>query len=219
MDLPKGFHQEVIEAKENNTVDFTEASIQKSVSTSPLKPGGSNFKTHTLVESSTSQLRYRPSVGGTLFGFTFFAIGFGFIIYNMSFDNGLIHNPSLSNLFGLAFGLIFAFIGGYILYNLYQPRVFDKQSGYYYKGYNFKPNERELKHQFKLNSIIAVQIIGETISNSDGSYGSYELNLVLEDSTRRNVVDHGSLKAIIDDAYVVSAFLNVPIWHAETPKS
>lgn len=219
MELPKGFHREVIEAKENNAVDFTEHSIDQRVSTSPLKPGGSNFKTHALVESSSSQLRYRPSVGGALFGFLFFGIGLGFVIFNLIFEDGLMYNPSLFNLFGLAFGLIFAFAGGYILYHLYKPRVFDKQSGYYYKGYNFKPNERELEHQFKLNTIVAVQIIGETIRDSDGSYGSYELNLVLEDSSRRNVVDHGSLKAIIDDAHIVSAFLNVPIWHAETSKS
>ncbi len=219
MELPKGFHREVIEAKENNAFDFTEHSINQRVSTSPLKPGGSNFKTHALVESSSSQLRYRPSVGGALFGFLFFGIGLGFVIFNLIFEDGLMDNPSLFNLFGLAFGLIFAFAGGYILYHLYKPRVFDKQSGYYYKGYNFKPNERELEHQFKLNTIAAVQIIGETIRDSDGSYGSYELNLVLEDGTRRNVVDHGSLKTIIDDAHIVSEFLNVPIWHAESNKT
>ena len=43
--------------------------------------------------------------------------------------------------------------------------------------------------------------------------------LVLEDGTRRNVVDHGSLKTIIDDAHIVSEFLNVPIWHAESNKT
>lgn len=137
----------------------------------------------------------------------------------MSFADGLMYNPSLFNLSSLAFGLIFSLIGGYMLYHLFKPRVFDKQSGYYYKGYNFKPNERELEHQFKLNTIVAVQIIGETIRDSDGSYGSYELNLVLEDASRRNVVDHGNLKTIIDDAHIISAFLNVPIWHAETSKS
>ncbi len=219
MELPKGFHREVIEAKENNTVDFTETSIKNNVEITPLKPGGSNFKTHALVKSSSSQLRYRPSVGGALFGFLFFGVGLGFVIFNLIFEDGLMYNPSLFNLFGLAFGLIFALAGGYILYHLYKPRVFDKQSGYYYKGYNFKPNERELEHQFKLNTIAAVQIIGETIRDSDGSYGSYELNLVLEDGTRRNVVDHGSLKTIIDDAHIVSEFLNVPIWHAESNKT
>ena len=219
MNQSNGFHQKNIDNSDINSVDFTDISLKHKVEITPLKPGGSNFKTHTLVESSSSQLSYRPSVGGALFGFLFFGIGLGFVIFNMSSADGLMNNPSLFNLFGLAFGLIFAFVGGYILYHLYKPRVFDKQSGYYYKGYNFKPNERELEHQFKLNTIVAVQIIGETIRDSDGSYGSYELNLVLEDSSRRNVVDHGSLKAIIDDAHIISTFLNVPIWHAETPKS
>lgn len=49
MELPKGFHKEVIEAKENDAIDFTEPSIHQRVSTSPLKPGGSNLKhTHLL---------------------------------------------------------------------------------------------------------------------------------------------------------------------------
>lgn len=219
MELPKEFHKEATESKENNTIDFTDNSIKNNVEITPLKPGGSNFKTHAIVESSSSQLRYRPSVGGALFGFLFSGVGLGFVIYNISFADGLMDSPSLFNLFSLVFGLIFSLIGGYILYHLFKPRVFDKQSGYYYKGYNFKPNERELEHQFKLNTIVAVQIIGETIRDSDGSYGSYELNLVLQDGTRRNVVDHGSLKAIIDDAHIVSAFLNVPIWHAESNKT
>lgn len=216
MELPKGFHREVIEAKENNAVDFTEHYINQRVSTSPLKPGGSNFKTHALVKSSSSQLRYRPSVGGGIFGFLFFGIGLGFVIFNIGFNKWLIQEPSLFNFFGLAFGLVFALAGGYMLYTLYKPRVFDKQSGYYYKGYNFKPNKRKLKHQFRLSTIIAIQIIGESIRSKNGSYGSFELNLVLNDATRRNVVDHGSLKAIIDDAHVISSFLNIPIWHAES---
>lgn len=216
MDLPKGFHREVIEAKENDPVDFTEPSIKKRVDISPLKPGGSNFKTHALIEQSSSKLYYRPSLGGAAFGFTFFAIGLGFTIFNLSFDKGLMQDPSLFNFFGLAFGLLFAFVGGFMLYYLYKPRVFDKQSGYYYKGYNFRPNEKQLKHQFRLHEIIAVQIIGETIRGKDGSYGSFELNLVLNDGTRQNVVDHGNLKSIIDDAHCLSEFLNVPIWHAQS---
>jgi hypothetical protein len=216
MDLPKGFHREVIEAKENDPVDFTEPSIKKRVDISPLKPGGSNFKTHALIEQSSSKLYYRPSLGGAVFGFTFFAIGLGFTIFNISFEKGLMQDLSLFNFFGLGFGLLFAFVGGFMLYYLYKPRVFDKQSGYYYKGYNFRPNEKHLKHQFRLHEIIAIQIIGETIRGKNGSYGSFELNLVLNDGTRRNVVDHGNLKSIIDDAHCLSEFLNVPIWHAQS---
>jgi hypothetical protein len=198
--LPEGFHK-------------------KDIDVSPLKPGGSNFKTHVLVSKSSSQLRYRPSIGGALFVFVFFSIGLGFVIYNLAFDSGLMDNPSFFNFFGLSFGLIFTFTGIYMTFYLFKPRVFDKQIGYYYKKYSFKPNSKNLKNQLRLSTIVALQIIGETIRDEDGSYGSFELNLVLEDGTRRNVVDHGNLKSIIDDAHVLSEFLDIPIWHAETHKS
>lgn len=70
-----------------------------------------------------------------------------------------------------------------------------------------------------LKSIVAIQIIGEHVPTDDGSYKSFELNLVLEDSSRKNVVDHGNLKSIISDAEILSDFLNIPIWHAGTIKS
>ncbi|WP_092447345.1 hypothetical protein [Winogradskyella sediminis] len=65
-----------------------------------------------------------------------------------------------------------------------------------------------------MKSIVAIQIIGEYVQSDDGSYKSFELNLVLDDASRRNVVDHGNLKSIIKDAEMLSAFLNIPIWHA-----
>ena len=71
-----------------------------------------------------------------------------------------------------------------------------------------------LKHQFPLAKIVALQIIGEHIRDEDGSFNSFELNLVLTDNSRRNVIDHINLKAIIKDAKDLSNFLNVPIWHA-----
>ncbi|WP_299362417.1 hypothetical protein [Winogradskyella sp.] len=219
MELPEGFHREIIKAKESrNSIDFTEDSIVKSVDVSPLKSGGSNFKTHALVEKSSSRIIYRPSIGGALFVLVFIAIGMGFVIYNLVSESGQFSDPSLLNFLGLTFGLMFAFVGAYMMFHLFKPRVFDKQLGFYHKSYKFKPETRYLTNQFELNRIIAIQIIGETITDEDGSYGSFELNLVLEDGTRRNVVDHGNLKSIIDDAHVISDFLNVPIWHAKSGK-
>ncbi len=131
MELPKGFHREVIEAKESNTVDFTEASLKKRVEISPLKPGGSNFKTHTLIEKSSSQLRYRPSIGGALFSLVFLSVGLGLVIYNLFWESGLQNSPSLFNFFGFAIGLIFCLAGGFFVFYLFMPRIFDKQLGYY----------------------------------------------------------------------------------------
>ena len=74
MDLPKGFHKEVIEARENKAVDFTDNSLEKSVAISPLKPGGSNFKTHELIQKAPWKYAYRPSFGGILFAGIFVTI-------------------------------------------------------------------------------------------------------------------------------------------------
>ncbi|MFC0604342.1 hypothetical protein [Winogradskyella pulchriflava] len=214
MDLPKGFHQEVIEARENNLENVSDMSSR--VSVQPLKPGGSNFQTHVLVEKSSSKIIYRPSTGGILFVLLFFGIGLGFVIYNLFDSTGQVASPSLINFFSLTFGLIFTFFGSYMMFYLFKPRVFDRHLGFYYKSYKFKPHHVNLVNQIRLNNIIAIQIIGETIRDDDGSYGSFELNLVLDDNTRRNVVDHGNLKSIINDAHILSDFLNIPIWHAKS---
>jgi len=217
MDFPKGFHQEVIESRESTSdIDFSVDSVKNRVDVSPLISGGSNFKTHTLVVKSSSKIIYRPSLGGALFVLLFVVIGIGIVTYQMINDSGLMSDPTISNFMLLSIGLIFTILGGVFCYFIFKPRVFDKQTGYYYKNYTFKLHEKDLKHQFRLRSIIAVQIIGETIKSDDGSYGSFELNLVLEDHSRRNVVDHGNLRSIIDDAHILSDFLNVPIWHAES---
>lgn len=219
MKLPRGFHKDVIESKVSiENIDFSKTSLKKHVSTSPLVTGGTNFKTHVLKTNFRSKISYRPSLGGLLFLSLFVVIGMALVIYNLIDYNGLFTAPSLANILTLAIGLLFAFVGGYMSYKLSMPRVFDKQLGYYYKAYSFQLDDRDLKKYIALNSIVAIQIIGETVKSKDRSFGSFELNLVLNDSTRENVIDHGNLKSIINDAYIISEFLNTPIWHAETRK-
>ena len=48
------------------------------------------------------------------------------------------------------------------------------------------------------------------ISGSKSSYYSYELNLVLHDGSRINVVDQGNLKRLRSDANTLSQFLESP---------
>lgn len=213
-----GFSNEVIEARENAlNKDFD--TIKSKVSTSPLKSGGASFKTNVLIQESPSKLVYKPSIGAAIFGFIFLAIGLGVLFFNIiplfksNFDVTTVN-------WGLIiFGLIFSIAGGSLFYSLYMPTVFDKHLGLYYKSYGFRlhRSQRQSKDHFiKLKSIIAIQIIGEHIKSDDSSYNSFELNLVLENNTRKNVIDHGDLKSIIIDAETLSDFLNVPIWHAKS---
>ena len=65
-----------------------------------------------------------------------------------------------------------------------------------------------------LSSIHALQLLSEFVSGSKSSYHSYELNLVLNDGSRINVVDHGNLDRLRSDANTLSRFLDKPIWDA-----
>lgn len=124
MNLPNGYHREVVEARE---------SIENTVDISPLNSGGPNFKTHLLVEKSSSKLAYKPSIGGVPFSLLLFIIGLGIIIYNLIIFLELTTNqPKLLNFISLAFGTVFAFAGGYIAIRIFKPRIFDKQIGLYY---------------------------------------------------------------------------------------
>lgn len=191
--------------------------LKKNVDTSPVKGGGASFKTNVLIEESSSKLYYKPSIGVGLFSFIFLAVGLGvfFLGINPLFENGF--NFAEVEWFLLIFGLIFSIAGGSMFYIFYMPRVFDKQLGVYYKAYKtdiHKIKKDTSKKYIPLKSIVAIQLIGEHIKSDKGSYKSFELNLILQNGSRKNVIDHGNLKSIIVDVEILSAFLNVPIWHA-----
>lgn len=181
--------------------------IKKTTSVQPLKHGGASFKTHKL-KSSGNSIKYVATIGGVLFCLLFLIIGLIvlFIAIKPAFINQSFKNI---NWFLILFGLIFSFAGGSILVDKLKPRVFNKTKNIYYKSFSSSSST-------PLNKIIAIQILGETVRGKDSTYGSFELNLVLSDASRLNVVDHGNLKSVINDAYILSKFLNVPIWHAES---
>ena len=60
--------------------------------------------------------------------------------------------------------------------------------------------------------IHAIQLISEHVSGNKSSYYSYELNLVSRDGVRTNVVDHGKLDQVREDAKTLAEFLEVPVW-------
>ncbi len=96
-----------------------------------------------------------------------------------------------------------------------QPIVFDKQSGYFWKGRK-NPGEvyrpEAIKCWAELENIHALQLISEHCRSDKSSYYSYELNLVMKDSSRINVVDHGKHDKIRADAAALSEFLEKPVW-------
>ncbi len=55
-----------------------------------------------------------------------------------------------------------------------------------------------------LSSILALQLLSEFVSGSKSTYYSYELNLILNDGSCINVVDHGNRERLRGDASTLS---------------
>jgi hypothetical protein len=177
----------------------------------PLKPGGSNFGTHYLVEpeSGGRTLIFKATKGGMAFGLIFLLIGLG-ILTLVGWQ--IVTQGKYGLLFmGLLIGLPFTAAGFFLVRWLTQPRVFDLIARDYYVG--FKRPDRQHKDKLTdLNRVKALQLMTEKVSGSKSRYNSYELNLILDDGSRVAVVDHGNYEQMLIDAEQLAKTLHVPLW-------
>jgi hypothetical protein len=184
----------------------------------PAKGGGTNFRTHKLVEVEINRLEFRASTGAKAFFAIFILMGLGAMIAfplagsgtaETSFDDGM--------LMPMAIGFVFVLAGCGMLYFGSAPIVFDKFRNAFWKGRKGPDDvadRRQLKYCVDLGNIHAIQLISEYCHSNKSSYYSYELNLVLKDGNRINVIDHGNLKRLREDAQTLSRFLGKPVWDA-----
>lgn len=184
----------------------------------PTKGGGTNFRTHKFVLIDTQRAEFKATLGARLFGGVFIAMGLfaacAFLIGGMATTGKRFE---ITLLIPIIFGLVFVAVGMLLLASTLKPIVFDKRSGYFWKGRR-DPSQQfdaaRLKNALPLAEIHALQIIREYVRGNKSSYFSFELNIVRKDGTRMNVVDHGNLDKLRGDARELAAFLNVPIWDA-----
>jgi hypothetical protein len=170
----------------------------------PAKPGGASFRTRHLAVVDFHRAVFRASLRAILFYGIFLLIGIAVIVVFLGARFFVSDaTPNSNSLFLLLFGLVFATVGGWMLRNGTLSIVFDRDSGRFRKG---------RKIDTALGEIHAIQLISENCSDSDSSFYSYELNLVLQDGKRIHVVDHGDKKKLREDAQQLSEFLGKPVW-------
>ncbi|QDT28338.1 hypothetical protein Enr10x_36800 [Gimesia panareensis] len=183
---------------------------------SPLKGGGTNFCTQKLVQISPHRYEFRAAAGAICFYLIFLILGLvvsGVGLFQI-LQSGKIFTAGSLIMGGV--GLVFALVGGLMLYFGTRPVVFDKQHNCFWKG---KVPADELIYAtanellMPFDQIHAIQLIKEYVSSDNSSYYSYEMNLVSRDGVRTNVVDHGDLDKIHADANTLAEFLEVPIWN------
>ncbi len=183
----------------------------------PLKGGGTNFGTHRLDHSNSDLLMFKATKGAYVFSGIFTGVGvLGLLIPLLAFM-GMENKEWGLLLFGIFFGGVFLTAGLLLFKFMTKPAVFDTFYGYFYKGKK-RPtdhiglNRDDKNPMVKLSDVKAIQILRERISSKNGSYYSYEINLVLADASRVNVVDHGKHTAIIEDAETLATALGIPLW-------
>ncbi len=178
----------------------------------PAVNGGTNFCTHRLKAIDQMCMEFKTTFGMKLFCFFFIVFGavFGVIPLGAIYKQyGGFH---WSMLMSSLFSLVFCIVGILIYYYSSQPIVFDRKRNCFIKG-------RKKEKYVELHKIRALQVLSEYCSGNKSSFYSYELNLVLEDASRVNVVDHGNLKALRDDANMLGQFLGVQVWDVEVARA
>lgn len=183
----------------------------------PLKGGGTNFGTHRLDSSNSDLLVFKATKGAYIFSSIFTAVGVLGLLIPVFVFIGMDDKEWFILLFALLFGGIFLTAGLLLFRFMTKPAVFDTFYGCFYKGKkrpkdHIDPNRDSKNPIVKLSDVKAIQILRERISSKNGSYYSYEINLVLADASRVNVIDHGNHTAIIEDAETLATALGIPLW-------
>ena len=209
-----------------NTNQFNDP-VAATTDWTPLAGGGASFCSHRLVQARPGRMVFRPTRGAKEFAGIFLAVG-ALVLAAMVCSIGRESWGLLAVLF-LA-GLAFLAMGALVLWKLGRPATFDLLLGFYWKGRslpNPPPGDVLWTQSVRLDDVHALQIVSDELQaespseSSPGrsdrgkrSYRSYELNLILTDATRVNVIDHGSHDQLRADAQTLAAFLNVPLWDA-----
>jgi len=176
----------------------------------PSKGGGASFCTHVLRDDAPARLSFRPAVGAIIFHSVFFLAGTGMVVLGVT---TALETSTPAPLFVMGLvGLLFGSIGAAMLWSGTQPIVFDRAQGRYWKGWS--PPPPDFGTGVELTAIHALQVVSEYCGGKTRFY-SYELNLVLKDGTRVNVVDHGDAARLRRDGSTIARFLGVPLWDPE----
>ena len=165
----------------------------------PLVGGGTNFCTHRAQKNASLMgevFVFKTAIQAYLFAISFVATGAMFAIASAAGE--------FEDKIGLM-GLCFLAFGCWYLWSLRQKEsIFDRYSSELTQG----------KKSFDLKNAEAIQLIREYVRGNKSSYYSYELNLICSDGSRINIVDHGALRKLREDAALLAEYLSIPVWDA-----
>ncbi len=207
-------------AKKFDIADFNDPVAEKT-SWLPLKTKLDSSLFYSLSRFSSTQYRYQYSL---LIRIVVISLGLIGALYlwggiDSSLSRGITHSYSYFIIATVCFAFPIYF---YKFVNNY--KVFDLGFGCYWVGGKkpkFSGRVTKKNRITYLDKVHAIQILSELVPTTHNrtlldiknqSYFSYELNLVLKNGSRVNVLDHDRKAQVLKDANLLSLFLNIPIW-------
>jgi hypothetical protein len=203
----------------NETVDPSAFEDPLALQTSwhPAADGGASFGTHRLRQRAGHRVEFVPTGAWKLFCLVFLLAGAGVLVWHLHrYDLDQVVLSNQATFVPLIVGVVLSGAGAGMGWVGSAPRVFDRARSMYWRGRGepvMSGSRGQNGSSTPLSAIHALQLISEYVSGKT-SYTSYELNLVLVDGSRINVVDHGNLQQLRADAQTLARFLDKPIWDA-----
>ncbi|MGF1766744.1 hypothetical protein L4D06_05095 [Enterovibrio makurazakiensis] len=186
--------------------------VANKISWNPVKRGGANFQIHKMVERGL-KIVVRRTFRALVFYSSFMIPGLGLLLYisPIMYQQGADAAGTISLVIGITFT-----VSSFFMWARNQGMTFDKASGTYFKGKRYDSLIKDKPtSQGNLSDIYALQIISESVRSDNGSFRSYELNLVFRDGKRANVMEHSKSSALDKSAKKLAGYLNVPVWKAK----
>ncbi|HEY5576364.1 MAG TPA: hypothetical protein VIK34_06570 [Clostridiaceae bacterium] len=186
-----------------NPKNFKDPVAQKTEWTPVFKESNGNFKIKRLSQEGEARIGFKTPASSKAIYRNCALIGLAALAVMLFTKNGSIVIRILA--------LVAAIVGCWGMYMQSQPISFDKASGVFKGG---------RKQNVKFDDIYALQLITRVVQVKTPPKGqmekinTYELNLVLNDGSRVNVIAHGGSKEIREDGDTISNFINKPLWDA-----
>ena len=186
-----------------NPKNFKDPVAQKTEWTPVFKESNGNFKIKRLSQEGEARIGFKTPASSKAIYRNCALIGLAALAVMLFTKNGSIVIRILA--------LVAAIVGCWGMYMQSQPISFDKASGVFKRG---------RKQNVKFDDIYALQLITRVVQVKTPPKGqmekinTYELNLVLNDGSRVNVIAHGGSKEIREDGDTISNFINKPLWDA-----
>jgi len=192
-----------------------EADSKDNIDWTALVTATANFTTQILYLDSNRQIRSKRTIFFILFASAFFLVGTWLLFFITLGDpvyrqGGAIFSDAglWGDVFSLLLSLAFV-LGSMHMLLCGQEILVEGNNGSIdiVNVFFFKADKRTIV----LEDVEALQLLGHLSGSGDDSYWAYELNAVLYDSSRVNILAHGGERRMIKDAQLLSDFVLKPL--------